>query len=382
MLIQHVLAKETECPVVVEWVGNLRTGLERLAERDYQAILLDLNLPDSSGFETFAAIRPRASDRAVIVLTGQEDEALALQAVRAGADDYLIKSDIRVRFLARRIRYAVERNRLQCQHSEGSAKNGKILTFVGAKGGAGTSTLVINVAAVLARAGKTAIAIELTPEYGSFAGLLNCTPSCDIATLLERAPETMSRRAVALCLENVRPGFRALCGPRRVEEHRPLLPGQARSLLGFARTLADYILVDVPSIFAASIEEVVQHSTFTAMVLERNRLGLGAAQAKLPALKSIAASPGTVAAVLIGKTTFTEFLTPAEFSKRLGCGILAVIPPAADLHAVAESDALTALSRPESLFSQSIVDFARRLNLAGTMHGGCATPCVVSCASP
>src|SRR5215208_5278671 len=206
-LIQQVLERG-DTPVATEWAGDLRTGLERLAERDFHAILLDLNLPDSSGFDTFACVRKRAPDRAVIVLTGHEDEALALQAVRAGADEYLIKSDIRDRFLVQRIRYAVERNRLRSRDSGPAAKNGKIFSFIGAKGGSGTTTLVVNLAATLAKTGKTVIAIELMPEYGSFEVLLNHTPSWNISTLLRHGPEMISRDAVASCLEEFGAGFK------------------------------------------------------------------------------------------------------------------------------------------------------------------------------
>jgi CheY-like chemotaxis protein/MinD-like ATPase involved in chromosome partitioning or flagellar assembly len=361
-LIQHVLAKGGGTPVAVEWAGDLRTGLERLAEGDFQAVLLDLNLPDSSGFDTFACVRQRAGDRAVIVLTGHEDEALALQAVRAGADEYLIKSEIRDRFLVQRIRHAVERNRLKRQDSGKAVKNGKIFSFIGAKGGAGTTTLVVNLAAALAQAGKTVMAIELVPEYGSFAVLLNHSPSWDISTLLRGAPEMISREAVTSCLEDFGAGFRALCGPQRAEDHRPVSPEQARALLGVARVMADYTLVDVPSIFAPSIEEVIQHSSLTTLVVERNRIGLEAAMAKMPALQAIAGRPGAVGAVLINKTPFTEFLTPAEFSRRLGCGIIGVVPPAADLYTAGEPEALPVLSRPDMPFSQTVQDVARRLN--------------------
>ena len=361
-LIQHVLTKGGGAPVALEWVGDLRSGLERLAERSFQAVLLDLNLPDSSGFETFACVRQKAPDRAVIVLTGHEDEDLALQAVRAGADEYLIKSDIRDRFLAQRIRYAVERSRLKRQGSEKAVKSGKIFSFIGAKGGVGTTTLVVNLAAALAKGGKTVIAIELMPEYGSFATLLNHTPSWDISTLLRGAPETISREAVASCLEEFGGGFRALCGPQRPEDYHPVSTEQARALLGVARALADYILVDVPSIFAPSIEEVIQHSSFTTLVVERNRIGLHAAKAKMPALQAIVARPGAVGAVLINKTPFIEFLTPPEFSKRLGCGILGVVPPAADLQAGSESQVPPVLSHPDMPFSQTIQDVARRLS--------------------
>src|SRR5580704_4859364 len=212
-LIDHVLSRGGSEPVTVEWASDLCTGLARLGEKLFQAVLLDLNLPDSSGFDTFARVREKAAEPAVVVLTGQDDEALALQAVRAGADDYLLKSDIRDRFLLQRIRHAIERSRLSHQGIASRVKNGKIFSFIGAKGGAGTTTLTINLAAVLAKEGKSAIAIELAPEYGSFALLLNRAPIRDISTLLRLAPQAISRQAVTECMEDFGGGFRAVCGP-------------------------------------------------------------------------------------------------------------------------------------------------------------------------
>jgi CheY-like chemotaxis protein len=362
-LVNHALAKGSDAPFAVDWAGDLRTGLERLAERKYHAVLLDLNLPDSSGFDTFAKVRQKAADPAVIVLTGQDDETLALQAVRAGADDYLMKSDIRQRVLPRRIRYAVERSRLKGRQAENPAENGKIFTFIGAKGGAGTSTLVVNVAAALATAGKSVIAIELMPEFSSFTGLLSCSSSWDIATLLGGAPGTISREAMASCLEAVGPGFRALCGPRRAEDYHPVSTEEARALLGWSRTLADYTVIDMPSIFAPSIEEVVRHSTLITLVVELNRMGLRGALAKMPALQALAGRPGAVNAILVDKTPGADLLTPAELGARLGCGILGVVSPAGDLHSGAESDALTVLNRPDAPYSKSVQEIAWRLNL-------------------
>ena len=139
-------------------------------------------------------------------------------------------------------------------------------------------------------------------------------------------------------------------------------PEQARALLGVARALADYILVDGPSIFAPAIAEVVQHSELTTLVVERNRIGLQAALKKMPALQALAARPGAVGAVLINKTPFGEFLGPVEFGMRLGCGIIGVISPATDLDAAGESRTLPVLNRPDMPFSQSIEEVARRLN--------------------
>jgi Flp pilus assembly CpaE family ATPase len=362
-LVDYVLSRGGSEPVTLEWATDLRTGLGRIGEKHFEAILLDLDLPDSTGFDTFACVRQRAAEPAVIVLTGQEDEALALRAVRAGADDYLLKSNIRDRFLIQRIRHAVERSRLKHQGVTSPVRNGKIFSFIGAKGGVGTTSVVINIAAALADAGKTVIAIELTQEYGSFAALMDRLPTWDISTLLRIAPEMISREAVASCLEDFGGGFRVLCGPARIEDHQPVSPEQVRALLGAARTLADYILIDIPMLSTPASRETIRHSALTTLVLERNRIGLHAALGRIPALKAVA-PPGAVAAVIVDKGQPTELLTFAEFGKRLGCDILGVVPVAADLNNAMEFEPFPVLSRPDIAFSSSIREIVRQMNTA------------------
>jgi sigma-B regulation protein RsbU (phosphoserine phosphatase) len=78
-------------------------------------VLLDLSLPDSKGLETLAAVRACAPLLPIIVLTGAHDEQLAIEALKRGAQDYLLKTEIDGRMLAREIRYAVERNALRAE---------------------------------------------------------------------------------------------------------------------------------------------------------------------------------------------------------------------------------------------------------------------------
>ncbi|HMO52546.1 MAG TPA: ATP-binding protein [Kiritimatiellia bacterium] len=75
-------------------------------------ILLDLNLPDSRGWSTFSRMHQHYPDIPIVVLTGDPDQAIAIRAVQEGAQDYLLKSELRVPgLLARILRYAVERHR-------------------------------------------------------------------------------------------------------------------------------------------------------------------------------------------------------------------------------------------------------------------------------
>jgi PAS domain S-box-containing protein len=95
-------------------VAKLGLGLAALRERSWDVLLLDLCLPDSRGLETLASALETAADRLpVVVLTGIEDENLAVEAVRRGAQDFLVKAGLTPELLTRTLRYTVERYRAQ-----------------------------------------------------------------------------------------------------------------------------------------------------------------------------------------------------------------------------------------------------------------------------
>jgi CheY-like chemotaxis protein len=93
-------------------VTRLSKALARLGSKDIDLVLLDLGLPDSQGLQTFHTLRKAVPDIPVIVLTGNNDQELAVAAVRDGAQDYLVKGRIDGDLLVRAARYALERERL------------------------------------------------------------------------------------------------------------------------------------------------------------------------------------------------------------------------------------------------------------------------------
>jgi len=98
--------------VRLTWVNTLRSALEFLSTRSPDAILLDMQLPDSSGLESLARVHERASNVPIVVLTELSDEPLGLQSIRMGAQDYLAKIALNGDILERCLRYAIERMRL------------------------------------------------------------------------------------------------------------------------------------------------------------------------------------------------------------------------------------------------------------------------------
>ncbi len=112
-LIQESLAERSDEPFDLETVDTLQTGLQRLSAGGIDAMLLDLGLPDSYGVETFVRAKARALGVAIIILTGLNDDSLALKLVQGGAQDFVAKVDVSGNNLTRAILYAVEREKLE-----------------------------------------------------------------------------------------------------------------------------------------------------------------------------------------------------------------------------------------------------------------------------
>lgn len=103
---------EGKSDVHVNCVPRLSDALACLEAETPLLVLLDLNLPDSHGADTYHRIRQKAPNVPVVILSGQDDEALAIKAVHQGVQDYLIKGDVTGKQLERALRYAVERQGL------------------------------------------------------------------------------------------------------------------------------------------------------------------------------------------------------------------------------------------------------------------------------
>lgn len=112
-ILRRMLTQRGGSALPLEHVDRLEDGISRMEEGGIDAVLLDLDLPDSFGIDTFLAVHNRAPEIPVVVLTGLDDETVAVGAVRKGAQDYLVKGDFEGQLLVRAIRYAIERNQLQ-----------------------------------------------------------------------------------------------------------------------------------------------------------------------------------------------------------------------------------------------------------------------------
>jgi signal transduction histidine kinase len=107
----HVEAPETNFRI--DHVEQLKKGIDCLKNNEYDIVLLDLTLPDSQGLTTFEAIHENASSQPILVLSGLNDSGVAVEAVRKGAQDYLVKGEVNGHFLWRAMSYAIERKQIE-----------------------------------------------------------------------------------------------------------------------------------------------------------------------------------------------------------------------------------------------------------------------------
>ncbi|MEO6183777.1 MAG: PAS domain S-box protein, partial [Verrucomicrobiota bacterium] len=109
-LIERTLLKARGARFEMVAVDSLKRALERIRQRNIDVILLDLSLSDSHGLETFNVMQAEAPEIPIIVLSGLDDETVALNAVHAGAQDYLVKGRVDSQLITRAMTYAIERS--------------------------------------------------------------------------------------------------------------------------------------------------------------------------------------------------------------------------------------------------------------------------------
>ncbi|MDQ5834565.1 MAG: EAL domain-containing protein [Actinomycetota bacterium] len=115
LLVRHLLLEELGDSVVIDHCGSIEEAKTVLVDEDLGCILLDLSLPDATGLEALKAVRARAHQVPIVVLSGEENEDVALRAVQEGAQDYLVKRHADGHLLGRAIRYAIERKRAELE---------------------------------------------------------------------------------------------------------------------------------------------------------------------------------------------------------------------------------------------------------------------------
>lgn len=121
-MLRYAMQGAVDFRAQITIVRELSTALSMLRRWTFDLVLVDLNLPDSSGLPTLHRLRAAAPDQAIVIVTGTDDLELATEGLQAGALDFIVKGQMSGHFLVRAFQYALERHRLERQVHEKEQK--------------------------------------------------------------------------------------------------------------------------------------------------------------------------------------------------------------------------------------------------------------------
>ena len=355
-------------------VADVPTALARIWGGGIDVVLLNLaasanpvEIVAENPLAPLRALQEKAQGIAVVVLCDYAGEGLARTAVQQGAAAYLLREAFEADLLKvlRSVSGKAAPSPAIPRSLTPSGKGGKIIAFMGAKGGVGTTTVALNVAAALAGR-RRVILVELHPELGSLPLYFQPHRSArDIGDLLaaHRAQDIPLREFESSLwpVKNV-PGLQVLYGSRNEQNSVPLDPVNATHILGLASEIADYVIVDLPASFSETNRAVLENSDCLALVVERDPISVQSARLILNRVDSWKAGKLTIGAVILNRAALVSPMPFSEIAADLHIRTLGVIPPATDLCAAAQhAHAPMVTLDTESLASVAMHDLAREI---------------------
>ncbi len=338
---------------------DLTSGLNCLRASQFDAVVLDLALPDSSGIDTLVAVRNECPETPIVVLGKDENPSTAVRALSEGAQDFITDAAWNPVSLPRILRFAMER------HNSGrpavSVKDGRLLTFIGARGGAGTTTVALNVAGALASLDHSTLATEWCWPRGAFSLFLAEPPATNLSALGTLPPRSITKSLLQKLMVASSNNLMLLHGPQAAAEFQYWNPAQAEAFVAGLLQIADFVIMDLSPHPSAVSRVAVRNSSTVVVVLERNPESVVLANETISAVHSWAASDTAVAAVVVSKGGSATPMSLDDIRSQLRCGVVGVVPPSTEPMPGFSKRLPITISRQGTLPADTLTDIARRL---------------------
>ena len=183
----------------------------------------------------------------------------------------------------------------------GKAK-GKILAFIGAKGGVGTTTVALNVSAGIAQLKRNVILAELRGSCGTVSHhFQRQVPPGNLSRLVNQSPALINELELNACMAKYSTGYRVLFGPQKADEAKPVPGDTARAVTHLLGSMAEFVVVDLPPDPSDSNRNAIRECDFVGLVLEREPSCLASARIMLDHINSWT-TDALVALVVVHRT--------------------------------------------------------------------------------
>ncbi|MCC6613548.1 MAG: response regulator [Anaerolineae bacterium] len=326
-------------------------------------IILDVMMPDMNGYEVCRRLRLNVDTKTIpiIMFTAKTliDDKVA--GFEAGADDYLTKPTHPAE-LASRVKAILQRTAQRRQQANMSPAIG----IVGAKGGVGTTTLALNLAAARVMAGDTAIVVDYRPGAGTIGLSLGFPQAHGVASVLQRPPGEITPRLVEAELTTHASGLRALLSSAQAQERQLTINTDAVIATTRAlRQLGRPVFVDLGAGYTSLVSNLQRELDHIMVVIDTNPISSMMARELLNEMHNWSGNePHRTSVVAVQHVAQAKQLTWQDFERIVGQPIRSVIPPGSDIILQAVQARVPPVTlQPAVMFSNQVIKLAEDIHV-------------------
>jgi len=341
--------------------SNGSLGISKAGQEQPQLILLDVMMPDLDGYEVTRRIRsdPSIAHIPIIMFTAKTMVDDKVAGFEAGVDDYLTKPTHPAE-LSAHVKAVLARSE---QARTVPAERARVVSFLGARSGIGTSTLALNSAITMQQKGHDVILAEFNPGRGSFGLELNIPNPTGLGNLLSRSLKDIHLRSVETELVSHNTGIRLLLAsfrPREGEYDQAVT--QMEAILNNLASMCTTVLLDLGAGIHPYTLPILQQSDRIVLVVEPVYPGNAIGSALLEDLEASAISRHKINLALVNKVRTSLQIPWRQVETDLGIELVGIVSPAPEqAHQASQGGTPLVVSDPNSLVSDQIRKLADNL---------------------
>jgi DNA-binding response OmpR family regulator len=344
--------------------NNGAQGIRKAAAEVPDLILLDVMMPDMDGYEVTQRLRsePALAHIPIVMFTAKSMVDDKVAGFEAGVDDYLTKPTHPAELTAHV--KAVLARAVQANSEVPTSEKGVVVGFLGARGGLGTTTLAINTAIALQRAGQDVIVAEMDPGRSSLRLDLGIDRGSGLSNLLTRSLKDIHLRSIDAELVNHKSKVRLLLGDFRPGETElgQAIP-QMEAIVNNLSAMATLVILDLGAGLQPYVKPLLEICDRLVLIVEpvfpTNRF----AMALVDELEASGFGRHKIYLTLLTKTRTSLQIPWRQLQADLGVELLGVIPPAAEqAHQAAQSGTPLIMAQTEGLIVDQLLQLADHLS--------------------